>query len=144
MIAALLISGSAGADESARCRFRVVHALPQEGAVDGKLSELRERLGRAPFREWKTFKLLSEEERDLKPTEAADFALPGGRRAQILFAEHATEGGKHVVRGTLTLTGKKKETRTMFALDEGGPLLVAGHKHQGGILIYALSCARGK
>ena len=73
-----------------------------------------------------------------------DYALPQGRRAQVLYAEHAAADGKHVVRGTLTLHGGKSETRTMFALDEGGVLLVAGQKHEGGILIYALSCRTEK
>jgi len=146
LIAAMVCGATAAADEApARCRFRVVHALLQEGDVDEKLAPLRDRLGRAPFREWRTFRLLSEEERDLKPTDAVEFPLPEGRRAQVLYAEHAAgPDGKHVVRGALTLTGKKKETRTMFALDEGGVLLVAGQKHAGGILIYALSCKTEK
>ncbi|MSP62968.1 MAG: hypothetical protein EXR72_22060 [Myxococcales bacterium] len=142
----LCAAGPVRADEpGARCLLRVVHALPQEGGVDEKLAPLKDRLTRAPFREWKTFKLLSTEERDLQPSAAAEYPLPGGQKASLLFAEHATSPeGKHLVRGSFKLEGGKSTSRTMFSLDEGGVLLVAGQKHAGGILIYALSCKTEK
>ena len=145
-LALLLLSLPARADDqpAARCTLRVVHALPQEGGVDDKLQPLRARLLRAPFREWKTFRLLSAEERELQPTGAVEYPLPEGRKAHLVYSEHAMEKGKHVVRGTLGLDGVRSSARTMFSLDEGGVLLVAGQRHAGGILIYALSCRTGK
>lgn len=149
-IPALVLSlfGTAHADdtaEPARCKLRVVHALPQAGGVDEKLAVLKGRLQRAPFGDWKTFRLLSEEERELKPGATAEYALPGGRKALVTFAKHsAADGGKHRVHGALRLEGGKSASKTDFTLDEGGLFLVAGSKHEGGILIYALGCKTEK
>lgn len=134
--------GGARADEApARCKLQVVHATAGEGPFDERLRPLEARLRRAPFREWKTFKLLQEDEREIKPTSSVEFTLPEARKAELLFAERAVGAdGKKLIRGSLKLDGPKSAARTMFSLDEGGVLLLAGHKHDGGILIYALSC----
>lgn len=146
-IGALLVSGvlagpaGAGENEAASCSLRVVNALPGDGGVDEKLAPLKARLQRAPFLPWKSFRLLSEERRVLKPTESAEYELPGGRKARLVYTEHAsTPDGKHHVRGSFALQGDRSSSRTMFSLDEGGVLLIAGQTHAGGILIYALSC----
>jgi hypothetical protein len=129
------------ANPAARCLLRVVHALAAEGGVDPQLQPLKSRLQRPPFVSWKTFHLVSQEERELHTAGAADYALPGGRTAHLTYTEHAVDArGKHVVRGALELAGGKSRSRTTFALDEGGLFLVAGEKHADGILIYALSC----
>jgi hypothetical protein len=145
LAAILLCAGGARGDEKpappARCMLRVVHALPSDGGFDPRLDPLRRRLSRPPFSFWRTFHLLSAQEQEIQPTASVDFPLPDGRTARLTYAEHA-EGlrGKHVVRGSLELDGARSRSRTMFALDEGGLFLVAGARHAGGILIYALSC----
>ena len=144
LLAAALSEGAVAAEETAapaKCRLQVVHALPTDGGVDEKIKPLEERLRRPPFREWKTFRLLTEEERELRPTSSTEYQLPEGRKAELLFAERATvPTGKPQIRGSLKIEGPRSAARTMFSLDEGGVLLVAGHRHQGGILIYSLSC----
>jgi hypothetical protein len=142
------LAGAARAEDApqapARCTLRVVHALEQAGGVDGKLALLKEKLSRPPFAAWKTFHLLSEEEQELKPGGEAQYALPDGRKATLTYAEHAHGEKHHQVRGSLKLEGGKSASRTMFSLDEGGLFLVAGAKHAGGILIYAVSCKTEK
>jgi hypothetical protein len=130
---------------AARCTLRVVHALPQEGGFDPRLEALRRRLSRPQFMAWRTFHLLSTQEQEIQPGASVEYSLPDGRKARLTYAEHA-EGpnGKHLVRGSLELEGARSNSRTMFALDEGGVLLVAGARHLNGILIYALSCRTEK
>ena len=147
--ALVLCAAAARADEPpappARCTLRVIHALPQPGGIDPRLPHLRWRLSRPPFSDWHTFKLMSEEQKEIAPTGKVDYPLPDGRHAELVYAEHALgPNGRHIVRGSLTIAGPKSHARTMFALDEGGVLLVADARHQGGILIYALSCKTEK
>ncbi len=140
-LVAVAAQARAEAPDVARCAVRVVLALPQEGGVAPELAPLNARLTRPPFLHWKTFRQLSQEEHTLKPGESADYKLPSGRDGKLVYAEHATlAGGRHVVRGSFRVEGGKSSARTMFALDEGGSLLIAGHRYDDGILIYALSC----
>jgi hypothetical protein len=146
-LAVLAAAPRARAEEEvdARCTLRVIHALPEEGGVDPQLAPLRARLLRPPFLFWKSFRLLSAQEKLLKPASTVEYQLPDGRKATLLYAEHALgPRGRHVVRGSFHLEGARSTARTMFALDEGGSFLVAGAKHQGGIIIYAVSCTTEK
>lgn len=147
LVIACGLSASARADdgEAASCVLRVVSALPGPGGMDPNLAPLKARLERPPFLHWKTFHLISEAKHTLKPTESVEFALPGGRTARLVYAEHdVVPSGKHRVRGSLAIDGSQTAARTMFSLDEGGVLLIAGQPFEGGILIYALSCTTSR
>ena len=131
----------APAEVEALCTLRVIHALPEPGGLDPRLAPMAARLQRPPFLFWKTFRLLSEQERALRPSSTVEYQLPDGRKATLLYAEHAlSPRGRHVVRGSFHLEGGRTNARTMFSLDEGGSFLVAGPRHQNGILIYAITC----
>ncbi len=132
-------------DENARCMLRVVHAQPHEGGVDPRLSTLRGKFERPPFTQWKSFHQLSAQEQELKPGGSVEYIIPGGRKATVVYAEHAMNArGRHVVRGSLHLEGARSTSRVMFSVDEGGTFTIAGSKHEDGILIYSLSCKTEK
>lgn len=130
--------------DQATCRFKTVHALAGgDGSMDPRITMLREDLQKPPFTAWKTFRVLGDVEKRLSAGESASIDTPDGRTATLTYLGHDERGGKHAVRGQLGFRGEKSDTRTAFTLDEGGHLVVAGHKHQGGILIYAITCKTG-
>ncbi len=132
----------------ARCTLRVVQGLPQAGAGDKQLPpRLEKQLHHPPFTELRSFKVLSSQEKDLKPASTVEYQLPDGRKATLLYAEHAMSShaaGRHLVRGTFHYQGPQTDARTMFSVDEGGFFLVAGPRYQGGTLIFAISCKSQK
>ena len=125
----------------ADCSVDVIHARTDgDGKIDGQLAGLAEDLKKAPFTNWKTFKLLDKSTASLAEGGSAPFNTPTGGRGSLTYTGHAHRGGKHAIKLTIEVPGEKSNTRSNVTLDEGGHILVAGIKHQGGILIYAVSC----
>ena len=125
----------------ARCMLRVVHALPGEGGMDPAITRLRAWLQNPPFNQWKSFKLLSEKDQEIRPGGNAHYLLPNGKDAVVTYTEHKNNDKKHTVRGIFQIESARGATmKTAFSLDEGGILMNAGEAFNRGTLIYALSC----
>lgn len=131
----------AAAHGKASCNVDIIHARTDgDGTMDGQLAGLAEDLKKPPFTSWKTFKLLDKSTASLAEGGSAPFNTPTGGRGTLTYTAHGSRDGKHVIKLALEVPGNKSSTRSNVTLDEGGHVLVAGIKHQGGILIYAVSC----
>lgn len=133
-----LLSAPALADGGkAACTIDVIHARTDgDGSVDAQLAGLAEDLKKPPFTSWKTFKLLDKSSASLAEGASAPFNTPIGKAGSLTYA--GREQAK--LKLTIEVPGEKSNTRSNVRLDDGGHLLLAGIKHQGGILIYAVSC----
>jgi hypothetical protein len=135
--------GRAGADEPpAKCSVRIIQAL-HDGAegIDPKISLLRPYLQKAPFTAWNSFKLLDDKEIVLAPRSASTFELPNGRQATLTYVGHLLVDGKHRLRLQLGIAEQQKRVlHTTFVLNEGGVVMEAGQRFQGGLLILGISC----
>ncbi len=138
----LLVAAGASADEPARCKIQIVHALEGPGSIDPKLERLKPHLEKPPFTAWKRFALLEEKELEVKPGAPADFTLPNGKQGSLTYVDHLLrDGGKHRLRLKLAISDSgKKLLETVIVLDEGGVFLQAGQKLQAGLLVLAFSC----
>jgi hypothetical protein len=140
---------SAAADEPqapAKCELRVIHALKEGSGIDSRITRLRPYLERAPFTAWHEFKLLSSQEMELAPRGSSVFDLPNGRKGTLTYVEHMlASDGDHRMRLQLVIdNGPKRVLNTTFVLDEGGVVLQAGQKYQGGLLVLGVSCKTEK
>lgn len=144
-VLALAPLSAAQADEdSASCTLTVVNALPAEGGIDPALSSLKPFLQAAQFKSWKSFKLVSQDAQTLKAGASAPYAAPNGTVTATYTSHSTNDAGKHRLKGAFELKTKKSSPRIVFTVDEGQPFLFAGEEHNGGILIYALSCKSTK
>ena len=140
---------TAAADEPpppATCELRVIHALKEGGGIDPRITRLRPYLERAPFTAWHEFKLLSSTEVELAPKGSSSFDLPNGRKGTLTYVEHllASDGDHRMRLQLLIENGPKRVLNTTFVLDEGGVVLQAGQKYQGGLLVLGVSCKTEK
>lgn len=135
------LGGAAHAD-GARCTVRSIGAGKAAGDIDAQLADLKAQLTNPPFTAWKSFKLLAQHKFELNPGGSSTFALPEGRQGTITYKEHlGSPGGKHRVRVQLQIKkGADAQALTVFTLDEGGTMLVAGQKLGDGILILGVAC----
>jgi len=135
---AMMFSAAAFADGTrVHCTVRSVHALKTEGGIDAKLEPLRHILNKDPFSQYKTFRLLEQQERDLQVKIAAEFPLVNGKKLSVTFLER--------------LTDDKGRTRLRFALaypdlnaqqkvGDGATIPLVVGEHKGGILLLATTC----
>ena len=139
--AAPAIAAPAVAADKATCVFKIIHASQGPTAsMDPAINMLREDLKRPPFTAWNTFKVLARTPADLAEGATASFTTPDGHTALLTYSGHVLQKDRHAIKAILDLRGGTSAARTTFTLDEGGHFVVAGHKHQGGILIYAITC----
>jgi hypothetical protein len=141
----LLATAGARADEPARCKIAMVHALEGQGGVDPKIERLKPYFEKPPFTAWKQFKLLDEKSLEVKPGAPAEFKLPNGKDGSLTYVDHLLrDGGKHRLRLKLAISDQgKKLLETVIVLDEGGVFLQAGQKLAQGLLVLAFSCLTG-
>jgi len=144
--AALLASGAARA-QSASCDVPVIQATHghEQGdpTIDAQINRLKPYLQKAPFTAWHQFKLLDRRELTLQEKGASSFTMPGGREATLTFVDHTSGPGDHRMRLKLVVEDRGKHEKmldTTFVVDEGGVVLFAGQKYQGGVLILGVSC----
>jgi hypothetical protein len=143
---ALLGRSSPARAEVATCEIPVIQALHngddgKAPSIDPDIRRLKPYLLRAPFTAWREFKLIDRKELTIPLTGSGDFDLPNGRKAQLSFLEHMLGPGDHRMRLHLTIDEHgKKVLDTTFVLDEGGVVLHAGQRYQGGILVLGVTC----
>jgi hypothetical protein len=136
-------AAAARAGESASCEVPIIQAFDHGEGIDPQIVRLRPYLQKPPFTAWKSFKLLASHKMTLSPKESTAFDLPGGRRATLTFVEHdlsATHGHHHMRLNLLVKEGERTVLDTSLALEEGGVVLHASNRHQGGLIIIGVSC----
>ncbi len=145
--ALVAVAGGAARADTATCDVPIVHALHngddgRAPEIDPQINMLRPYLQKAPFTAWREFKLLDRKELSIPEGGSQTFVLPNGRDATLTFVSHSAGPGDHRMRLKLAIDDKvkKKMLDTTFVLDEGGVVLHVGQKHQGGILVLAVSC----
>ncbi|HXU67724.1 MAG TPA: hypothetical protein VN947_00270 [Polyangia bacterium] len=144
--AALLLAGGAARAETATCDIPIIHALPGGSngpQIDPKIDRLRSYFSQPPFTAWHDFKLLDRKTLTLQENQPVQFEMPNSRPATITFLGHTPGPGEHRMRLRLWIDHPEKHHRTIdttFVLDEGGVVLHVGQKHEGGVLILAVSC----
>jgi hypothetical protein len=133
---------AAHADQpGAVCTVDVIHALQEGSGIDPKLDRFKAKLEKPPFNAWKQFKLLGSNQLEIGHKASGKVTLPNGKIATLTYLDHVEQGSKHRVRTQLeVLDGSKRLMQTVFVLDEGGVVLQAGQKYEGGMLVLAVSC----
>lgn len=134
-----------GADskEIAHCLVRNIHALHEGSAFDAQLEPLRAQLQNPALSAWKSFRQLDKQELDLQLSTATpgNFTVPGDHRGTLQFLNKVEKDGKLRLRLRLELfDGAAKLLSTTVLIDNGGTLLQAGTKHQGGMLVLGFTC----
>ena len=115
--------------------IRVIEAQPGGGAqtVDPKLASLARDLKSLPF---KGFKLIDAHQTAVSAGERVSVEFPGKTKRFISVAAHGRQaGGK--LRFQLSIAELKFDT--LVAVPEGGTIVVAGPKHEGATLMFALT-----
>ena len=127
--------------ESARCLVRSIHALPEGSAFDAQLEPLKAQLKNPPLSAWKSFRQLDKQELNLPQKAPGSFTFPGDHRGTLQFLDKVEKDGKLRLRLRLELfDGSAKLLSTTVLIDNGGTLLQAGTKHQGGMLVLGFTC----
>ncbi len=128
---------------AASCMVRQILASQTPGGVDPKLQFLKGQLSKEPFKGYKSFKLLAENELALANRQPGKLTLLTKQDLGLAYKEKlSVAGGKARMRMHLTLTNAEKQTilDTLYAIDEGGTLLQAGMPFQEGTFVLALTC----
>lgn len=139
------------APETVACTVRVIHAKQTTAHAGGKaaaplqldpaLTPLKAQLSKAPLSSWDTFKLLQQHELSLKTGVDTKFALPMDQEGTLTFAGSVDGGGKSRLRLQMGIKDAKAQIlKTKFTLNNGGTLLQAGIKHDGGMLVLGFTC----
>ena len=141
--ATLAPAKDADSKEIAHCLVRNIHALHQGNAFDAQLEPLRAQLQNPALSAWKSFRQLDKQELDLQLSTATpgNFTVPGDHRGTLQFVNKVEKDGKLRLRLRLELfDGAAKLLSTTVLIDNGGTLLQAGTKHQGGMLVLGFTC----
>ena len=120
---------------------KVIEAVPGPGpaAVDPRLKSLAKDLSSLPFKEVKLFDAHST---SINEGEKLSFEFPGkGKEKRFLEvqAHGKQKGGK--LRFQLSIDQLKFDT--LVAVPEGGTIIVAGPKHEGRTLMFAVTAKGG-
>jgi hypothetical protein len=148
VMVAVLLSCAVARAESVQCDVPIIHALHngddgKAPEIDSQINRLKPYLEKQPFTAWREFKLLDRKELTIPLNGSSSFTLPNGREATLTFVAHSAGPGDHRLRLRLVFDDKNKKGKmldTTFVLDEGGVVLQAGQRFQGGVLILGVSC----
>jgi hypothetical protein len=129
---------------SVKCTIRAIHGLQAPGGIDKRLSFIRRELSRPQFSAYKTIKLLEAKEMEVPQGGQKQLTLPTGKILKLTFKERLL-GRKDRIRLRLHLSitppnEKRYLPGTLLTIANRGTLLVAGDKHQGGMLIVGITC----
>ena len=132
------------AGDSVTCTIRSIHGLAAAGGLDKRLRPLLKQLARPPFSSFKTMKLIKASALEIPQSSMKQLTLPTGKILKLTFKEKLLgRKDKTRLRMHLSITPPKK-TRflpgTLFTIANGGTLLVAGDKYNGGTLVVGVTC----
>ena len=132
------------ADQDAKCTIHEMLGYEKSGGIDRRLSHLKKQLTQAPFSAFKTFKLLAVKGIVAPQRQKAKTVLSTGKVLSLTFKEKLLEKKGDVrLRMHLSIAppkSKKYLPGTIFTIVNGGTLLVAGDKHEGGTVVVGITC----
>lgn len=134
---------SVAAGDTAACTIRSMHGLQKKGGIDPRLAALRKQLSRAPFSSYKTIRLVQSKGLSIAQGSRDKASLPNGQLLRLTFKEKLLLKNRLRLRMHLSITkprSKKSLVNTLFTIADGGTMLVAGSKYQGGTLIVGVTC----
>lgn len=151
MLAAPLPASAAGkksavkvaAADQVQCTIRTAVGSEKKGGIDKRLSKLRKQFSKPPFSAFKSIKLLSTRSLNIAQGAAQRTTLPNSKVLKLTFKERLLAQGKQRLRLHLSITKPKSRKflpGTLYTIADGGTLLVGGAQHQGGTLIFAITC----
>jgi hypothetical protein len=111
----------------------VVHATSDHERVDPRLAEMRARLSHIAFT---GFSVIDEHEVRIAPGEDSGITVTGGRRLRVELVERNNTSA--TVRFQL-FKGEKKTMDTTVSIKRNRSFIIAGPKHDGGVLMLPLS-----
>lgn len=125
----------------AACSVRVIHAQREGSTFDPQLETLRPQLTKPPLSAWPSFRLIKQHELTLHGKEPGVFELPGGHEGQLGFQGKVETPNKKRLRLHLEIhDGTAKILSTVFVVNDGGTVLQAGLKHEGGLVVLGVTC----
>lgn len=125
------------ASDAARGKVRidalVVHATNQGASVDPRLRGLQRKLTHLRY---SSYKVLSSHTDTIAPGQTATVAVVGGRRLKVAFLERTP---KHARVRIQVFKGNDKKLDTQVQLPRDQAFVVAGPKHEGGVLLFPIT-----
>jgi len=132
----LLLVAPALAVEDKNCQLRVSAIVAtNSGRPEKELDEFHKRW-RSLFH-YSSYKLLKDETKNVKWRTRAGFDIPGGRYL-VVSPRGPSEDGKLIMLKILVLEGSRPLADTVVTLKNEGSVVVAGPKHEEGILLLSI------
>jgi len=131
------------AADQVQCTIRAALGSEKAGGVDKRLVKLRKQFSKPPFSAFKSIKLLSTRALTIGQGASQRMTLPNSKVLKLTFKERLLAQGKQRLRLHLSITKPKSRKflpGTLYTIADGGTLLVGGAQHQGGTLIFAITC----
>lgn len=127
----------AQAQNSVRAEVTVVHAIEAAGEVDPNLADLPA-LRQAPFNTFRTMRILSRPQHQLRVGVPIEIELPNGRRLRLTL-QQVTHNGRFRVRVEINRPDRNDYLRLLTVVaSPGDPFFVAGQGYSGGTLVIAI------
>lgn len=111
----------------------VVHASNAHNRVDPALQPVMQHLR---FTNFKGFKMLSKEDSGIGPSQDHVYSVAGGRRLKIRLIERDAKRAKIRIE---MFNAKNKILDTTVSIHRNKSFMVAGPKHEGGVLVLPLT-----
>ena len=111
----------------------VVHASNAHNRVDPALQPVMQHLR---FTNFKGFKMLSKEESGIGPSQDHTYSVAGGRRLKVRLLERDAKRAKIRIE---MFNAKNKILDTTVSIHRNKSFMVAGPKHEGGVLVLPLT-----
>lgn len=132
---------AAAAATSAKCTVRTIHALPSGSDFDTQLQTIQAQLKSPALASWKSFRLLKQYDLTVPRDPPAKFALPAEHEGALAFVGEVEKDNRRRLRLRLQLNdGRARLQSIVYVIDNGGTVLHAGTKHDGGMLILGITC----
>ena len=131
------------AADQVQCTIRTAVGSEKKGGIDKRLAKLRKQFSKPPFSAFKSIKLLNARTLTIGQGAAQRTTLPNNKILKLTFKERLLAQGKQRLRLHLSITKPKSRKflpGTLYTIANGGTLLVGGAQHQGGTLIFAITC----
>jgi hypothetical protein len=136
LAAGSLSGGSAPAQAQPRIQGEILVVLAKEeaGEIDATLANVPA-LRRPPFNSFRSMRVLSRPNVDLRPGQPVEVALPNGRRLQLVL-QQVMPDGRYRMRVSINRPNQNDYLPLLQVVaSPGDPFFVAGQSYQGGTLV---------
>lgn len=128
------LSASAAQDAPVRGEVLVVLAKEEAGQIDPALANVPA-LRRPPFNSFRSMRVLSRPDVQLRPGTPVEVSLPNGRKLQLVL-QQVMPDGRYRMRVSINRPNQNDYLPLLQVVaSPGDPFFVAGQSHQGGTLV---------